>query len=371
MAARRETTEMSEAVHACHETTPPAGRRQLAASLLYRSGLLGLVSMLRSALVRDLRILAYHRVLSIEDETAFDFDLELVSASEAQFRRQMHLLRRRCNPVTFHDLIAAFETGKPLPPRPVVVTFDDGYDDNYRVAFPILRELGMPATFFVSTGHIESGRPYAYDWFVHMLCRTADTQLAIAALDVDCPLPDSRSQRRALAADLLDRMKTLDAGRQEAIIASLETRWSMPRERGHADCRPMTWDQLREMQAAGMEIGSHGVWHNMLAKLAPDAMRTEVAGSKQTLDRELPRPVQAISYPVGGLDAYNDAVVGEAMAAGYRLGCSYISGTSPIPREPGFDLRRLPIERHMDDAWFAALIGFPEVFNYPSRHRTG
>jgi peptidoglycan/xylan/chitin deacetylase (PgdA/CDA1 family) len=350
---------------------PRTSRRQVFASLLYRSGLIGALAALRSLLKDDLRILAYHRVLPIDDEAAFDFDLELVSASPAQFESQMRLLRRRCNPVTFHDLIAAFESGKPLPRRPVVVTFDDGYDDNYRHAFPILRELGMPATFFVSTGHIDSGRPYAYDWFAHMICRTRAERLTIAALDVDCDLPVSTAQRRNLASELLDRMKSLDASTQEAIITDLETGWSMPRERGHADCRPMSWDQLREMQAAGMEIGSHGVWHNMLAKLSPAAMHAEVVGSKQALDRELGRPAEVISYPVGGLDAYNDAVVDAARAAGYKIGCSYISGTSPIPREPAYALRRLPVEREMDAAWFAALTGIPEAFNYPSRHRTG
>jgi peptidoglycan/xylan/chitin deacetylase (PgdA/CDA1 family) len=361
---------MPDARAASDEAAPRTSRRQVFASALYRSGLIGAVAALRSALVRDLRILAYHRVLDV-DEATFDFDLELVSASQGQFRRQMQLLGRRFNPTSFRDLIAAFETGARLPPRPLVVTFDDGYDDNYRIVFPILRELGIPATFFVSTGHIDSGRPYAYDWFVHMLCRSPAHTLTIAALDLECRLPASKSARRALATDLLDRMKTLDAASQEAIIANLERQWSMPRERGHADCRPMSWDQLREMQAAGMEIGSHGVWHNMLAKLSPEAMRAEVSESKRVLDRELGRPVEVISYPVGGLDAYNRDVIDSARAAGYRLGCSYISGTSPIPRKAAFELRRLPIERQMDDAWFAALTGFPEAFNYPSRHRTG
>jgi hypothetical protein len=204
-----------------------------------------------------------------------------------------------------------------------------------------------------------------------MICRTPAARLTIAPLGVDRDLPASRSLRRELAANLLDRMKTLDAPAQEAIITRLESQWAMPRGPGHADCRPMNWDQLREMQAAGMEIGSHGIWHNMLAKLSPATMSEEVAGSKQALDRELQRSVDVISYPVGGLDAYNDAVVGTARAAGYRMGCSYVSGTSPIPRGPEFELRRLPVERHMDMAWFASLIGVPEAFNYPSRHRTG
>jgi peptidoglycan/xylan/chitin deacetylase (PgdA/CDA1 family) len=345
-------------------------RRQILASLLCRTGLIAAVSRLRSALVRDLRILAYHRVLAV-DEARFDFDLELISADPGQFRDQMRLLKRRFNPVRFGDVIKAMQTGARLPPRPVVVSFDDGYDDNYRIAFPILRELGVPAMFFVSTGHIDSGLPFSYDWFVYMLCRTSATHLRIADLGVDQELPASRPQRRSLAVDLLDRMKWLDAGSQEGIVARLEAEWSMPRAAGHADCRPMSWAQLREMHAAGMEIGSHGVWHNMLAKLPGEVMREEVEGSRKTLERELEAAIEVISYPVGGMDAFDQQVVTTAKAAGYKLGCSYVSGTSPVPRQPQFDLHRLPVERHMDIDWFASLIGLPEAFSYPSRHRLG
>jgi peptidoglycan/xylan/chitin deacetylase (PgdA/CDA1 family) len=283
----------------------------------------------------------------------------------------MVLLKQHYRPIRFRDVVEAWEQGQSLPSNSVIVTFDDGYDDNYRIAFPILRELGVPATFFVSAGHIDSGRVYAYDWLVHMILQTTAERLCIADLQIDEALPQSRPARRALATRLLDRMKWLDAGQQSTIIGQLEREWSIPRTQGHPDCRPMSWDQLREMRAGGMEVGSHGVWHNMLAKLPAQAMRSEVSESKQMIDRELGADTEVISYPVGGRDAYDDTVVQAVRDAGYRFGCSYVAGTSPLPRQPCFELRRLPVERHMDLAWFASLLGIPEAFNYPSRQRTG
>lgn len=350
---------------------PRASRRRSVANLLFRSRLIHLLSRLRSVFKRDLRILAYHRVLSVDSDHAFDFDLDLVSASEQQFREQMLLLSRSFTPIRFADVIDAAERGTRLPARPVIITFDDGYDDNYRFAFPILRELDMPAMFFVSTGHIDSGRAYAYDWLVHMICRSTAEHLHIAEIGVDGALPPERTQRRLLAADVLDRMKWLDADTQSGIITRLEAEWAMPRTGGHADCRPMTWAQLREMRAAGMEVGSHGVWHNMLAKLARDDMRREVHESKDTLDRELGAPVEVISYPVGGYNAYDGNVIDAAREAGFKMGCSYVSGTSPIPTQAQFELRRLPVERDMNLAWFASLVSLPEAFSYPSRKRIG
>jgi peptidoglycan/xylan/chitin deacetylase (PgdA/CDA1 family) len=344
-----------------------ASRRHALAALLHNTGLIAGLTLLRSALVRDLRILAYHRVVTVENEETFDFDLDLISASEQQFREQMELLSRRFHPIRFREVIDAFERGTALPPRPVIVTFDDGYDDNYRTAFPILREFGIPGTFFVSTGHVDTGRAFAYDWLVHMICLTKAERLTIQELGIDEPLGD-RPQRRALAEQLLDRVKWLDAGVQASIVQRLETEWSMPRDT-HKDCRPMTWDQLREMTAAGMEIGSHGVWHNMLAKLPREEMVAEVNRSKASLDRELGVPAEVLSYPVGGFDAYDERVMRAAREAGFKVGCSYTPGTSPVPTHVQFELRRLPVERHMDLAWFASLIGLPEVFSFPARHR--
>lgn len=362
---------MSAMTHAKSASTTRRSRRHYLASFLWRSRLVDIMAKLRSAVVADLRILAYHRVLSVEDEDAFGFDLDLVSASALQFRAQMEWLKRSYRPIRFRDVVDAWERGQPLPPRSVIVTFDDGYDDNYRIAFPILRELGVPATFFVSTGHIDSSRVFAYDWLVHMILQSTAARLCIPELTIDETMPTTRSARRALAARLLDGMKWLDADLQSKVIERLERDWSISRAPGHPDCRPMSWDQLREMQAAGMEIGSHGIWHNMLAKLPAQAMRTEVGESKRALERELGSVAEVISYPVGGQDAYDEAVIAAARESGFKLGCSYVSGTSPVPLGPEFELRRLPIERHMDLAWFASLLGIPEAFTYPSRERIG
>ena len=319
---------------------------------------------------RDLRVLAYHRVLRELPGPAFGFDPELVSASAAQFRAQLDFLRRHFHPLRFRDVIEAIDEGRPLPPRAIVITFDDGYDDNHRIAFPILRELGVPATFFVSTGHIDTGRAYAYDWLVHMVRNTGATRLQLAELALDRALPATPERRIALAAELLDRLKTLPAPTQAAIIERLEQDWSMPRAHAHDACQPMGWDQLRAMHASGMEIGSHGIWHQMLAKLPRDAMLHEVRASKQAIERELGAPCEVISYPVGGHDAYDDDVVHAVEDAGYRLGCSYRSGTNALPLRDRYALRRLAVERDMDIAWFAAQASLPEVFSYPSRRRT-
>jgi peptidoglycan/xylan/chitin deacetylase (PgdA/CDA1 family) len=351
---------------------PSTGRRPRLARALRGVGLLPLIARVRAALRNDVRILAYHRVLESAEPEGFRFDPELVSASREGFAEQLAIVRRRCSPMRFDELVARLERGRTLPRRTVLITFDDGYDDNHRVAFPLLRDAGLSAMFFVSTGHIDSGRPYAYDWLVHMLCTTAADRLVAPELEIDWPIPADLAARRALAGRALDRIKTLPAIAQEALIDRLQRDWALPMPaEGHPDCRPMRWDQVREMLAAGMEIGSHGVHHRMLAKLPREAMREELAQSKRTIERELGVEAQVLSYPVGGHDAYDAAVMDAAREVGFRLACSYLSGPEPLRASSRHELRRIPVERDTGADWFEGMLALPEVFCHRSRARAG
>ena len=348
-----------------------AGRRQILARRSHALGVLPALRQLRAALRQDLRILAYHRVLDSADPDGFSFDTELISATAEQFREQMRAIKRDFHPMRFDEVLSCIDAGRRLPKGAILVTFDDGYDDNYRIAYPILRELGMSAMFFVSTGHIDSGMPYAYDWLVHMVCTTSARRLSAPELGIDWDISASLPERRALAARLLDQLKRLDDAGQEALIARLEREWNIPRSAGHADCRPMSWDQLREMHQGGMEVGSHGVGHRMLAKLPREQMGREVNDSKQSLERELSAPAQVLSYPVGGPDAFDTTTIEIVRSAGFRMACSYMAGTSAVGADSRYCMRRLPVEREMDNAWFSAMVSVPEVFSYTSRLRIG
>jgi peptidoglycan/xylan/chitin deacetylase (PgdA/CDA1 family) len=355
------------------EAGPPSsgrGKRQELARWCHRAGLLSAVRHVRALARAEVRVLAYHRERELPGKARFEYDPPLVSASPQNFRAQMEYIRDRYHPISSTELIALVEQGREVPRNAVLVTFDDGYDDNYRIAFPILRELGVPATFFVSTGHIDSGLPYAYDWLVHMVCIASAPRLDVPEVDLHEALPASLAARQALAEELLDRIKWMEDAAQDAIITHLQNDWSMPRV-PHPDCRPMTWDQLREMQAAGMDIGSHGVNHRMLARLPVHEMIAEVQDSQAALVRELGARPRTLSSPVGGPNAYSPAVIEAARAAGFRVAFNYISGSNRLPVADRFALQRLPVEYETDLGWFAGIVAWPELFSYPTRLRIG
>lgn len=347
---------------------PPPGRRQRLAHGARALGVLPLLQAARRLFRRDLRAYAWHRVRTLDD--GFAFDPSLVSATPDAFRQQVRLLRDRFRPVRCVDLAEALAGGRPLPRDAVLLTFDDGYDDNYHAAFPILREAGVPATFFVATGHIDSGEPFAYDWLVHLLLAEVPTAARLPAPLDDLQVPPGRAARLALAWQVLDRIKALPAAGQETVIAATAALGGAPRPSAHADCRPMDWDMLREMRAQGMEIGSHGISHRMLAKLDDDGLVDEVRGSRARLDEELRQDTLAISYPVGGDDSFDARVLAAVEAAGYAFAFTYNNGSNRWPPARRYALLRQSVEADMDQDWFAGIAALPELFAHPSVQRT-
>ena len=130
--------------------------RERVATWLHRAGALGAVMELRRrAPAPMLSILTYHHIA--DHSPTYPYDPNVADATPAQFRRQMEFVARYGTPIGIDDLIRAL-AGGPLPRNPVMVTFDDGYRSCYETALPILRSVGVRATFFVSTSFISERR---------------------------------------------------------------------------------------------------------------------------------------------------------------------------------------------------------------------
>jgi len=309
----------------------------------------------------EILVLAYHRVLDLDADPEFDFDPDLVSASTADFAWQMRYLAENYNPIGFQRLVEALDGRAPLPPRPVIVTFDDGFDDNYRNAFPALKAAGVPAVFFVSTGYLGGTEPFWFDW-TYRLCleaarrgepvRVGAREWRIGSRD---PSNGFRQVMRALW-QLPDRERRRAVERIERALGV-----TRPAE-GFARSRPMTWEQVEEMAAAGMEFGSHAVSHPILTRLEADELNRELRESKAVLEARLRRPVLAVAYPVGQRFAYDHRVQAAARDAGYRFGVAYTSGTNRLPLADPYALERLHVEREVGRAEFAAALALPELF---------
>lgn len=339
-------------------------KREVASDALAALGLIGPMGSLRSAAISDLRVLAYHRVLSELDEPAFEFDAELVSARRADFDWQMAYVARRFQPVSCAQVAAAINSGTSLPKRAVMVTFDDGFRDNYEVAFPILQRHKVPAVFFLTSGYIGKQDIFWFDWLVHVLLRTSASTIRVPVLHLVIDLGPTAAARRLAALELLRALKVATETKRSTALQQLKDATAVdiePMTRASSAC--MTWEQVREMSTGGMEFGSHTVSHPILSTISdPAHLRFELDESKATIEREVGRPVIALAYPVGGRDAVSAEVIAAVRQSGYQFAFTYEAGCNKRPSNDRFLLKRLQVERYTTRSMFAASLELPEVF---------
>jgi peptidoglycan/xylan/chitin deacetylase (PgdA/CDA1 family) len=309
-----------------------------------------------------LTILAYHRIQDLADESRFAADPELVSASVAEFRRQLAFLRERWNPIGLSNAMDVIERGQALPPRSVAITFDDGHLDNYTHAFPLLREMNVPATIFLSTQYIGSREPFWFDRVSTLLFCAPAGPLRLPLADLTLQLGDIAS-RRAASDRLLSVLKRLaDERRRDALqeLEALLARHAVPVDA--APTSALDWDQVREMTRHGIEFGSHTVTHPVLSMQTEDRVRFELSQSRETIRRETGQRADLLAYPVGKTYTFNDRVVAIAKECGYRAALAYIDGVNDPSSADRFALKRIAVERYIPHPLFMARMTFPGIF---------
>lgn len=345
-------------------TTPMGGRKDLLARVI---GAMGLPAVLQNFSVggADVPILAYHRVLDLPaDADSYPFNPELVSASVAGFATQMRYLKQHLTPITFAQLQAAISGIEPLPPRAVIVTFDDGFDDNYHFAFPILRELQIPATFFIATGYVGSGESFWFERLYGLFVASAPQVISLDVLAKRVTLGATAALRRQQAISLLQMVKHLSNADRLSMLEQIETQLAPTAnlERHQALSRALSWQQIGEMAAAGMEFGSHSVTHPVLTQISDQDLAWELVWSRRTLEQHIGRKCTAFCYPMGLADTRMEAAAEEA---GYDFAAGYLPGVNSYGNLERFLLRRLHVERYTSAPYFEAMLAIPSLFmNY-------
>lgn len=297
-------------------------------------------------------VLNYHRVGNPGDAP---FDHQLWSASAEDFDRQIGFLAKNFDVIGLADLEHALSQ-----PRGqfVMLTFDDGYRDNYSMAFPILKSHDVSATFFIATGFIDRPRVPLWDEIAWMLHTTQletlpanewlPTSVSLAAEGSRRLLAVYKSLATVLTEPYLDFLAdALGTGRCPDALAS--DQW-------------MTWDMLREMQAGGMTFGGHTVHHPILANATADQQDWEVGECQRRLCDELGQPIDAFSYPNGKPADFNEFSRAALRRHGYRWAFSFCGGYCQSGHSDRFDLPRIGVEADIDLALFCATATLPQIF---------
>lgn len=322
-------------------------KREFLARRLRDFGVLWLLERARRR--PGLLVVTHHR---IGDPSASPYYEPVFSASPEAFREQICYLRDHFRIVTLDEV----ETSTSLKEPSILIAFDDGYRDNFDTAFPLLEELGIPATFFIPTGFFESPHLPWWDHTAYVLNRTELNQVTL-----DWPtlmtIPLGSSSRADAIWSVISLYLEGKVNDEARFRAHLEERSGViVDDQALGQELFMTWDQVRVLAGSGMSIGSHSHTHRALAKLSEAEQREELTRSKQVLERELGRQVSAIAYPFGWQGAYNEITERQARAAGYKLAFSARKGVNRPGCWDQFALRRLGVGFRDTPALFRAQV---------------
>ena len=301
-------------------------------------------------------ILTYHR---------FSRGPDPLATPAAAFDAHLRYLKSRYTLVPLSRVAAHYEGREELPPGAACVTIDDGFRDAYEVAFPLLRRHGAPATLFVITGFLDRTVWMWTDKMRHVALHTKAERLAaeVGGRTFDLKL-DGRASRLAAAARVNAELKKLPSGeRDEAINRAAAAHGVHLPDAPPEEFGPVTWRQAREMDAAGLEVGSHTVTHPILTRADDAQLRRELCDSRARLEAELGRAADLFCYPNGSFD---ERVRREAERTGYRCAVTTLDGLNERAADP-LTLRRVAAEPDLPH-FVQSTSGFEQLKNRLRRH---
>lgn len=310
------------------------GKKKLLAQALMVSGVSDLLCRFQSG---KLMVFNFHRIRNDDPKTIYEFDEEVFGPTASEFKAQMLWLKKNTNIVSEAQLLAALNHGAPLPPRSTMVTFDDGYIDNYTLALPVLKELKIPAIYYIPTESIDERKLGWWDQIAYVVKRTQKQKIRLFGEDI--AIQPSRDCARA---KIILRMKLKDASENVNLLNELSEACEVALPDFEACSRElMTWDQVKETLSSGITIGSHTHTQRVLSTLSIEDQKKELLDSKTRLEKELSVPMRTLAYPVGGYEHFNLETQEIARECGYEAAFSFTHEINELNQMSRYNIKRL------------------------------
>ena len=281
----------------------------------------------RTRMETGFSVLSFHRVISEKDPLYFEANSQW-SMKESLFVKILIALKDSVHFISSADIKNHFEKGYPLPPKSVHICFDDGWRDNFTYAFPHLKKMGIPASFFIATDKIGAD---TYFWQEALYANFGESanlseyQEAKIVLNKNGFHFDVENSSESAYIKLFRFLEGMDDLTRKNIFSLL----SISSKSKMSERLFLNEKELKEMHLHGMAIGGHGKSHTPLGKV--ESVAEEVKQSKISLEKILNCEIDSMSYPHG---IFNQSIQAECQKAGYKLVFSSEKGINISHQNP-------------------------------------
>jgi len=288
----------------------------------------------------QLSIFLFHGVTTTTDYQVRNYTRKHIS--KESFHNFCQSFSRWGTAISLNDVLEIWESGSELPPNAFAITFDDGFANNHTIACPILADFKLPATFYVTTGFLDSHTPSWIDAIEIALEKTTCQEVNLDVVGGVVSIRSSSEKQQLLNA-IRHRIKS--SSNVDPLSFSYETCLSLGVDVfSHLDPdldRKLTSSEVAAIASDPLfEVGGHSHTHRILSFLDMEELQLEVSRSLDILTPLLVKAVIHYSYPEGQPDSYNESVISLLKQNGIEICPTAIHGTNYIGDDL-FSLKRI------------------------------
>ena len=259
-----------------------------------------------------------------------------------EFAGLMRQLAAAGTPISMDRFMACKDGGTDLPERAFIVTFDDGFENNLRLAAPVLEELDIPAIFYITSGFVADNQMSWIDRIDEAFERTPRGSVRLPWGEYSF---DDAGSKIEILEIIRSKAKADPNISFDDFASEIQSQLGVGEIRsddGELD-KKMTWEDVRQLESvSGFSIGGHTHTHAVLAHLDEAALDFEIGAHLSMLEDEIALKTVHFAYPDGLDFCYNDETIEALKRYGIRCCPTAIYGTNSMSADP-FHLRRIPV----------------------------
>ena len=322
--------------------------RQIACVVIHYSGITRICELLKRG-PSGIRILAYH---DIADKGYLNLQV-----SEKTFTMHVqYLLKNNYNIISLEEAADLLRSGGEIPRKTVVITFDDGYKSIYQSVLPIVKEYGLPITVFLSTGSVGSsngGTPLFVDAVAYAIRKTTKNELDLSTWNYKRFSLKTALLRELAVKQVNEYSKNLAPAERRNLLHFILGQLDIDIEADELKNKMLSWDEIKEMDSAGVSFGAHTHTHPSLSRITLKEARDEIMLSKRLIENHLGKEVTTFAYPYGSVRDVNDGVRDIVEQEGFKCACVLKDGIN-LPGDDLYMMKRACITNQIN----SDLLGF-------------
>jgi len=312
--------------------------------LLFYSGILHLCLMVFKKVKKEhsAAILVYHRV--VDDNTnEFLYKGAAIHHHIKDFKREILFISKWFKIISMDDLISNIKNKKNFSAPSIAITFDDGYRDNYTLAYPVLRQFGLAATIYLVTGLLGTYKRTWLDEIEYALLNTNANCLTFPRLFEDEVLNISSLEEKLNANKKIgEALKRIDNKKKWELICELYNRLGVNRDSiTNQNRRMLNWEEIKEMSENNISFGAHTHSHPILTQMSIEEAKQEITTSKKIIENELHISTDHFAFPNGTSIDFNEELRQFCIDIGFKSVTTVEYGTNDMKSDP-YSLKRDP-----------------------------